>query len=79
MEIILNILLLIVGVADAIAFFQVKKRINGWGEHLDEPLSDEEEAFVIKRFKLIRVLSAIGAVLLTVRVVVYELLPLIQS
>lgn len=79
MEIILNILLLIVGVADAITFFQVKKRINGWGEHLDEPLSAEEEAFVVKRFKLIRVLSAVGAVLLTVRVVVYELLPLIRS
>lgn len=79
MEIVLNILLLIVGITDAVVFFQVKKHINGWGEHLDEPLSDEEEAFVIKRFKLIRVLSAVGAVLLTVRVVVYELLPLIRG
>lgn len=79
MEILLNILLLLVGIADAVAFFQLRKRINGWGDHLDEPLSDEEEAFVMKRFKLIRALSVVGAVLLVIRVVIYELLPLIRG
>lgn len=79
MEILLNILLLLVGIADAVAFFQLRKRINGWGDHLDEPLSDEEEAFVMKRFKLIRSLSVVGAVLLVIRVVIYELLPLIRG
>ena len=79
MEILLNILLLLVGIADAVAFFQLRKRINGWGDHLDEPLSDEEEAFVMKRLKLIRALSVVGAVLLVIRVVIYELLPLIRG
>ena len=79
MEILLNILLLLVGIADAVAFFQLRKRINGWGDHLDKPLSDEEEAFVMKRFKLIRALSVVGAVLLVIRVVIYELLPLIRG
>ena len=79
MEILLNILLLLVGIADAVAFFQLRKRINGWGDHLDEPLSDEEEAFVMKRFKLIRALSVVGAVLLVIRVVIYELFPLIRG
>ncbi len=75
MEIFLNILLLITAVVDAVALFQVKKRIKSWGDRLDDPLSDEDETFLVKRFKLIRVLSAVGAVLLTVRVIVYELLP----
>lgn len=79
MKIFLNILLLLVGIADAVAFFQVRKRINGWGDHPDEPLSDEDEAFVVKRFKLIRALSVVGAALLVIRVVIYELLPLIRG
>lgn len=55
----------------------MRKHINSWEDHLDEPLSDEDHNYVQGRLKLIGVLSVIGAVLLTVRVIVYELIPLV--
>ena len=79
MKLLLNILLLIAGIADAVTFFQLRKCINGFEDHLDNSLPDDEILFVEKHVKRLQVLSTIVCALFLIRFVICDLLPLFQG
>ena len=82
MKTILTVLLVLILAAEAIVWFQMRKRINSWAkdvENDDKQLTDEEAHYVETRSRLMGILGSTALVIFLLRFVIFELLPLIRG
>ena len=72
----LTILLVLILAVEAVVWFQMRRLFKGW-EKEDMALTDEELHYVEFRMKLLSILSTAAIIILLLRFVIFELLPLI--
>ena len=81
MKTLLTILLILFLTAEAVIWYQIRKLIRSWGEEVEDDavLTDEEQRYIEIRAKILHILSIVSVILIILRFVVFDLLPLIRG
>jgi hypothetical protein len=78
----LTILLVLILAAETVVWLQMRRLFKGWEkdvENDDKQLTDEEVHYVEVRMKLLSFLTPTAGILLLLRFIVFELIPLIRG
>ena len=78
----LTILLVLILAAEAVVWLQMRRLFKGWEkdvENDDKQLTDEEVHYIEVRMKLLSFLTPTAGILLLLRFIVFELIPLIRG